>query len=49
MNAPDPQPTTAPENQLAWLALTLTPGLGPKRILKAAQTYRMYHASFSFP
>jgi DNA processing protein len=38
MNAPDPLPTTAPENQLAWLALTLTPGLGPKRILKAAQT-----------
>jgi DNA processing protein len=38
MNGPDPLPTTAPENQLAWLALTLTPGLGPKRILKAAQT-----------
>jgi DNA processing protein len=31
MNAPD-------ENRLAWLAMTLTPGLGPKRILKAAQT-----------
>ena len=30
MNAPEP-------NRLAWLALTLTPGLGPKRILKAAQ------------
>ena len=28
----------AAENRLAWLALTLTPGLGPKRILKAAQT-----------
>src|ERR1700691_2783476 len=40
MNAPDPLPTTPPENQLAWLALTLTPGLGPKRILKAAQTLR---------
>ena len=38
MNGPDPLPTTAPENQLAWLALALTPGLGPKRILKAAQT-----------
>jgi DNA processing protein len=25
------------ENRLAWLALALTPGLGPKRILKAAQ------------
>jgi DNA processing protein len=38
MNGPDPLPTTASENRLAWLALTLTPGLGPKRILKAAQT-----------
>jgi DNA processing protein len=38
MNGPDPLPTTAPENRLAWLALMLTPGLGPKRILKAAQT-----------
>jgi len=26
------------QNRLAWVALTLTPGLGPKRILKAAQT-----------
>jgi DNA processing protein len=31
-------PQSAPENRLAWVALTLTPGLGPKRILKAAQT-----------
>jgi DNA processing protein len=38
MNAPDPLPTTSAENRLAWVALTLTPGLGPKRILKAAQT-----------
>jgi DNA processing protein len=38
MNAPDPQPTTTAENRLAWVAMTLTPGLGPKRILKAAQT-----------
>jgi DNA processing protein len=30
MNSPE-------QNRLAWLALTLTPGLGPKRILKAAQ------------
>jgi DNA processing protein len=30
-----PQP--ASESRLAWLALALTPGLGPKRILKAAQ------------
>jgi DNA processing protein len=27
----------ASENRLAWIALALTPGLGPKRILKAAQ------------
>src|SRR3984885_9894340 len=38
MNGPDPLPTTAPETRLAWLALTLPPGVGPKRILKAAQT-----------
>jgi DNA processing protein len=38
MNGPEPPPTTASENRLAWVALTLTPGLGPKRILKAAQT-----------
>jgi DNA processing protein len=38
MNAPDPLPTIAAENRLAWVAMTLTPGLGPKRILKAAQT-----------
>jgi DNA processing protein len=45
MNAFDPQsspapslpPQLAPENRLAWLALALTPGLGPKRILKAVQ------------
>src|ERR1700691_1176926 len=38
MNAAEPLRTTASENRLAWVALTLTPGLGPKRILKAAQT-----------
>ncbi len=38
MNGPEPLPPTASENRLAWVALTLTPGLGPKRILKAAQT-----------
>jgi DNA processing protein len=26
------------QNRLAWVALTLTPGLGPKRILRAART-----------
>ena len=45
MNGPDPLPRTATselqpaaQNRLAWVALTLTPGLGPKRILKAAQS-----------
>src|SRR5271170_2425259 len=45
MNTFDPPSSTAPslplhltsENRLAWIALALTPGLGPKRILKAAQ------------
>jgi DNA processing protein len=34
-----PPGTTSPgsEDRLAWVALTLTPGLGPKRILKAAK------------
>ena len=33
-------PSSAPldENRLAWLALVLTPGLGPKRILDAVKT-----------
>src|ERR1700728_615353 len=35
--APGRPPQLASEGQLAWVALTLTPGLGPKRILKAAQ------------
>ena len=30
MNSPE-------QNRLAWVALTLTPGLGPKRILRAAK------------
>jgi DNA processing protein len=45
MNAFDPSSSPAAsaplqlasENRLAWIALALTPGLGPKRILKAAQ------------
>jgi DNA processing protein len=40
MNGPESPPAIAPENRLAWVALTLTPGLGPKRILKAAQILR---------
>lgn len=41
LQAPAPQPANPPaiafpdEDRLAWLALTLTPGLGPKRILDA--------------
>ena len=35
--APSPPLHLASENRLAWIALALTPGLGPKRILKAAQ------------
>ena len=35
--APGRPPQLASEDRLAWVALTLTPGLGPKRILKAAQ------------
>ena len=34
---PAPLAQPASENRLAWLALALTPGLGPKRIIKAAQ------------
>jgi DNA processing protein len=40
MNAPEPQPPPGSENRLAWIALALTPGLGPKRVLHAAQTLR---------
>jgi DNA processing protein len=39
MNSPD-------ENRLAWLAMTLTPGLGPKRILKAAQALPVLSSLF---
>jgi DNA processing protein len=34
------------ENRLAWLAMTLTPGLGPKRILKAAQALPVLSSLF---
>jgi DNA processing protein len=44
-----PQPVA--EDRLAWVALTLTPGLGPKRILKAAQTLhdisQLFHLSLT--
>ena len=32
-----PEASRLDEERLAWLALTLTPGLGPKRILDAMQ------------
>jgi DNA processing protein len=41
-SAPAPTSTalsqSVPENQLAWLALALTPGLGPRRILQAYES-----------
>jgi DNA processing protein len=44
MNSPD-------QNRLAWVALTLTPGLGPKRILKTSQQLRdlscLFHLSLT--
>jgi DNA processing protein len=36
------------ESRLAWLALALTPGLGPKRILKAAQLLQDVSRIFRF-
>ena len=48
---PPSDPSPASENRLAWLALVLTPGLGPKRILKAAQLLgdvsRIFHLSLT--
>jgi DNA processing protein len=41
--APSPSPTSATvldETRLAWLAMVLTPGLGPKRILQAVEKTR---------
>ena len=44
-------PPSESENQLAWLALVLTPGLGPKRILKAVhllgQVSRIFRLSLT--
>ena len=47
---PAPAPAAAPfsdEHRLAWLALVLTPGLGPKRILDAMQRLASPAALFS--
>jgi DNA processing protein len=54
MNGLDPPPSPgslpqpAMESRLAWLALALTPGLGPKRILKAAQLLQDVSRIFRF-
>jgi DNA processing protein len=37
------------ENRLAWLALTLTPGLGPRRILEAMRRLAVASEIFSLP
>lgn len=37
------------ENRLAWLALTLAPGLGPKRILDAVKQLKSASQIFSMP
>jgi DNA processing protein len=37
------------EEQLAWLALALTPGLGPKRILDAVETFETPTQIFTLP
>lgn len=47
---PAVQPVTAPAataEQLAWLALTLTPGLGPQRIKRAFQVKKQLDRVFS--
>src|SRR5271156_1999463 len=54
MNGPDAPPSIgspaqpAVETRLAWLALALTPGLGPKRILKAVQLLQDVTRIFRF-
>ena len=37
------------EDQLAWLALTLTPGLGPRRILDAVKQLESASQIFTMP
>ena len=37
------------ENRLAWLALTLAPGLGPKRILDAVKQLKSASQIFTLP
>jgi DNA processing protein len=44
-----PQPTALDEDRLAWLALALSPGLGPKRILDALHGLEAPSRIFSMP
>ena len=45
-----PVPGRGPdEDQLAWLALTLTPGLGPRRILDAVKQLESASQIFTMP
>jgi len=43
------RPPELDENRLAWLALTLAPGLGPKRILDAAKELESASQVFTLP
>src|SRR5882762_2686207 len=42
-------PTALDEDRLGWLALTLTPGLGPRRILEAMRQLDAACQIFSLP
>jgi DNA processing protein len=46
---PFDKPVSLDEDRLAWLALTLAPGLGPKRILDAVQQLESASQIFSLP
>ena len=48
-NAVQPQTIRLDEERLAWLALTLSPGLGPKRILDAMKQLETPSRIFSLP
>ena len=48
-NAVLPEPLQLDEQRLAWLALALSPGLGPKRILDAVKTLEAPSQIFTLP
>jgi DNA processing protein len=48
-NSETPTTPTLDENRLAWLALALTPGLGPKRILDAVRQLDAASQVFTLP